>query len=283
LTALTGGGAGALDAIPYTSCVDGQVAVVGTTDDKLYIYVFNSISATAESSPSVIAPDDVGANTGRWLLQLFADAGILQFSTMTLPNGTAAASTTEGAIYHNSATDVTTVGNGATADTLLKTATDVTGQLITGFSSGAGAVAATDTVLQALNKLDGNVNAINRTSEIGIVIDGGGSAITTGIKGSRFIDHAVTITKVTIIDESTSPGSGACVIDIWKDTIANYPPTVADTITASAKPTISSAVYSQDATLTGWTKTISAGDVLRFNVDSCSTMTRASLTLTVTE
>jgi len=37
------------------------------------------------------------------------------------------------------------------------TATAVTGKLITGFSSGAGTVAATDTILQAINKLDGNV------------------------------------------------------------------------------------------------------------------------------
>jgi hypothetical protein len=35
----------------------------------------------------------------------------------------------------------------------------VIGKLITGFSSGAGAVAGTDTILQAINKLDGNVGA----------------------------------------------------------------------------------------------------------------------------
>jgi hypothetical protein len=34
---------------------------------------------------------------------------------------------------------------------------DVTGQLITGFVSGSGTVAATDTILQAINKIDGNV------------------------------------------------------------------------------------------------------------------------------
>jgi len=37
--------------------------------------------------------------------------------------------------------------------------TGVTGKLITGFSSGAGAVAGTDTILQAINKLDGNIGA----------------------------------------------------------------------------------------------------------------------------
>jgi len=35
--------------------------------------------------------------------------------------------------------------------------TGVTGKLITGFTSGAGAVVGTDTILQAINKLDGNI------------------------------------------------------------------------------------------------------------------------------
>ena len=76
---------------------------------------------------------------------------------------------------------------------------------------------------------------------------------------------------------------GNIVIDIWKDTYANYPPTVADTITASAKPTLSSAIKSQDTTLTGWTKTITAGDVLKFKVDSASTVRKVVLTLKLTK
>jgi hypothetical protein len=75
--------------------------------------------------------------------------------------------------------------------------------------------------------------------------------------------------------------SGGIVIDIWKDTTVNFPPTVADTITASAKPTLSSAQISLDAVLTGWTKTFTAGDIMAFNVDSCTTITRVTLTLMV--
>ena len=48
------------------------------------------------------------------------------------------------------------------------------------------------------------------------------------------------------------------------------PPTVADTITASAKPTLSSATKSEDTTLTGWTTAVTAGDVFGFMVDSAS-------------
>jgi hypothetical protein len=76
--------------------------------------------------------------------------------------------------------------------------------------------------------------------------------------------------------------SGSIVVDIWKDTYANYPPTVADTITASAKPTISSATKGQSSTLTGWTTTIAAGDILAFNVDSITTCQRVTLSLKVT-
>ncbi|NPU89977.1 MAG: hypothetical protein HPY87_08895 [Fervidobacterium sp.] len=73
--------------------------------------------------------------------------------------------------------------------------------------------------------------------------------------------------------------TGSIVIDIWKDTHANFPPTVADSITASAKPTLSSARTSYDTTLSGWTKTFNKGDWLLFNVDSASTVKLVTLSL----
>ena len=124
----------------------------------------------------------------------------------------------------------------------------------------------------------GGTLSTTRTTSMGLVIDGGGSAITTGIKGDLHIPVACTITAVDMLADQ----SGSIVIDIWKDTYANYPPTVADTITASAKPTISTALKSEDTTLTGWTVSCSAGDTLRFNVDSCTSITRVALSLKVT-
>ena len=112
---------------------------------------------------------------------------------------------------------------------------------------------------------------------ITFVIDGGGSAITTGQKGHLEIPFAGTIQQVTMMADQT----GSIVVDIWKDTYASFPPTVADTITASAKPTISAAQKSQNSTLTGWTKLVNVGDILAFNVDSCSTITRLTLSLKV--
>jgi hypothetical protein len=114
---------------------------------------------------------------------------------------------------------------------------------------------------------------------ISFLVDGAGATITTGIKGDLQIPFACTISTWTLLADQ----SGSLVVNIWKDTYANYPPTVADKITASAPPTISSSTKGQSSTLTGWTTTISAGDTLRFNVDSVTTIQRVTLALTVTK
>jgi hypothetical protein len=75
--------------------------------------------------------------------------------------------------------------------------------------------------------------------------------------------------------------SGSIQFDLWKDTYANYPPVVGDSITASAKPLVSSTTKGQSATLTGWTTAVAAGDILGVNVDSITTVQRATLSLKV--
>lgn len=118
-----------------------------------------------------------------------------------------------------------------------------------------------------------------QTAALTFVIDGGGQAITTGIKGDIEVPFACTVTAARAFADQT----GSIVVDIWKDTYANFPPTDADSITASAPVTISSATKSQDTTLSGWTTSVSAGDILRFNVDSVSTVQRVTISLTVTK
>lgn len=112
---------------------------------------------------------------------------------------------------------------------------------------------------------------------IAFFIDGGGSAITTGIKGAIRIPFKCEILGAYLLADQ----SGSIAVDIWKDTYANYPPTDADTITSSTPPTITTATKSEDTTLTSWTKTINAGDILMFNVDSATTITWASLVLKI--
>ena len=129
---------------------------------------------------------------------------------------------------------------------------------------------------QMIENYDGS-GFTNQIRTIGISFDGGGSAITTGIKGSITIPYACAVTEATF----TALNSGSIVIDIWSDSYANYPPTDADSITASAPPTITTSTKSQDSTLTGWTQEIPAGNIIYFNVDSCTDITNATLVLKV--
>lgn len=114
-------------------------------------------------------------------------------------------------------------------------------------------------------------------STLNFIIDGGGATISTGVKGDIVVDFACTITAVTLLANQ----SGSIVVDLWKDSYANFPPTGADSITASAKPTISGATKAQDTTLTGWTTSVAAGDIIRVNVDSVTSHQRVTLALTV--
>lgn len=112
---------------------------------------------------------------------------------------------------------------------------------------------------------------------ITFIIDGGGVVITTGVKGDLEIGFDCEITRATLLADQ----AGSIVVDVWADVFGNYPPTVLDTITAAAKPTIVAATKSQDSVLTGWTTLIPAGTTLRFNVDSVSTIQRVTLSLDV--
>jgi hypothetical protein len=76
--------------------------------------------------------------------------------------------------------------------------------------------------------------------------------------------------------------SGSIVIDIWKDTYGNYPPTNADSITNGNEPTLTTSTKSEGTDLSGWTSTdLNEGDILFFNVDSASTLTTITLIMKV--
>jgi hypothetical protein len=122
---------------------------------------------------------------------------------------------------------------------------------------------------------DGSQNAsfVSNTRTLNFVIDGGGSAITTGVKGHIVLDGDYTVTGWTVIADQ----SGSIVVDVNRATYANFPTTAS--IAGSELPTLSSAQKNEDLTLTSWTTTLSARDVLEFEVDSATTVTRVTVAL----
>lgn len=113
-----------------------------------------------------------------------------------------------------------------------------------------------------------------------IVFDGVGGALITGVKGDVPV-HLDPFHRTVKIGgwRLVADQAGDLVIDIWKSDYAGFPPTVANSITAAAQPTLSGSDKAEDTTLTGWTTDIVPGDILRFHIDSASVVTRATLTL----
>lgn len=119
-----------------------------------------------------------------------------------------------------------------------------------------------------------------KTKTIGITISGAGAAITTGVKGDIRLPVACTLIAWTILADQ----SGAIKIDVWRTNFAGYPPVDANSITNGHEPEIpASDDNAEDTNIADWLDvTMDAGDCLRFNVDSCTTITRATLLITVT-
>lgn len=141
---------------------------------------------------------------------------------------------------------------------------------------GAGGTPSSINLTNASALPNSALTATIKATSISFVIDGGGAAITTGVVGDLLVPYACTISKATLQADQ----SGSIVVDIWKLAFAtSTPPTVANTITASALPTLSSAQSKQDTTLTGWTTSVSANDQFRFNVNSATTVQRVTLSL----
>lgn len=152
-------------------------------------------------------------------------------------------------------------GTGDFALILRPPATLSAGHLVT-FPDSAGTVVLVETTVEVIN----------------FIVDGGGSEISTGLKGDVMVEFACTINQVTMLADQ----SGSIVVDIWKQAYADFPPEDANSITASAPPTITTDTDSQDSTLTGWTTSISAGDTLRYNCDSVTDIERVTIALKVT-
>jgi len=207
---------------------------------------------------------------------------------------------------------VTITGDGTAGNPLTGAAAGVTSIATTGLISG-GTITTTGTITtsMATNKLIGRATAGTGVMEeitlgtnlsftgttlnaaggsaltdgsVSFTIDGQGGVITTGFKGFVVIPFDGTITGWELMEISSSPVSSSIVIDTWKDTYANYPPTVADAILTN-KPTLTAATKNQNLapTFIGAGATVTAGDIIGINVDSCTSAVKVFVTYFITK
>jgi hypothetical protein len=136
-------------------------------------------------------------------------------------------------------------------------------------------------VIEASSDVNGTTTIRNLVENMGFTVDGGSSAVTTGFKGCIEASYSGKFIGYTLLSTDSAVTSGSFAIDIWKDTFLNYPPTIADTITGNYKPRLTSQTATTTMTLPGWTTKITEGDIICFNVDSVTSIKRATLILKV--
>ena len=121
------------------------------------------------------------------------------------------------------------------------------------------------------------------TSSVGVTIDGGGNVITTSTPSGPFcqaVNFAGTINAFQIYSSAPASTNASGSIDVWKTNGAM--PTQANDITGTDLPTLNNQQYVKDTSLTGWTTSVSIGDVFCFIASSTiSTTTRMSLNISI--
>lgn len=108
---------------------------------------------------------------------------------------------------------------------------------------------------------------------IPFLISGGGSVISTGMKGWLRIPGNITLSKWELFADQ----SGDIEIDVLKSSYANLPSFAS--IAGSDLPTLSAAQKNQSSALTGWNRSLQTGDWISFVVNSAATVKLATVVL----
>jgi hypothetical protein len=117
-------------------------------------------------------------------------------------------------------------------------------------------------------------DADQNTTGFSFVIGNGDDDIAAGFKLFEESKVKMDISSIKLMGDA----AGSIVLDIWNsgdDTI----PTVADTITATSKPTLSSEQIVVQTVFVGWTVGLDVGDTLGFNVDSVSGLKQVTVSI----
>lgn len=286
-------GAGSLTITPATSTIDGASAFTLIQNQGIAIFsdgtnYFTERGANAQVS-SIVTGCGLSGGT------------ITTTGTIALSQPVNNQTGTSYAIQNSDCGNLVTFSNAGTVTATIAQAGSG-GNFISGWSShlenrGAGAV----TVTPSTSTIDGGTSITLSTNQgvvlfsdgtnyfterglapagtpqlhsITFVLDGGGSPIATGAV-NKFppVDYSCTINRIDV----TGNPSGSITADIWKASGAI--PTAANKISASAPATLSSSQINLNGSLTGWTTSVSVGDVFGATVATVASVTSATIVM----
>jgi hypothetical protein len=231
----------------------GTIADNSITNAKLVDMNADLIKGRANAAGAG-APQDLTAGQVRTIINVDDGADVTSAHTCDTPGG---AGTDGTAIHDNVVDEIHQI-----ADKALPVAAD---EVVIEDSADAWA------------KKRATIESLPKTFNVGLnfIIDGGGSVISTGKKGHIVVPFTGTITGWTILADQ----SGDIVVDVNKSTYAAFAATAS--IAGTEKPTLAAAQKNQDLNLTTWTTTVTAGDIIEFEVDSVTTVERVTVELTI--
>ena len=267
-----------------------------------------TLAVVPDSTVQRVQVQKAGVTTGERPFLNFTEGGAVQVNVSANPSGNridinVSAPIVNTALFALAATSIVagtglTGGGDLSANRTISVVNDTTIQQIQVLNAGttvgarsmlniigSGAIQVSTSANPSSNRIDitvsapsgGSVPSYLYTNILTFVVDGGVSAVTTGIKGDIWVPFTCSVSEWTLLADQT----GSIQWDIWSVPYSNYPASVGNTITGSAKPLISSGIKGQSTTLTGWGTSIASGSTLRFNIDSCTSIQRCTLVLRV--
>ena len=274
---LTATPSGTSGGIPYFSSSTGLASSAALTANALVL------GGGAGGTPTVVG--SLGTTTT--LLHgnasgapTFSAVSLTADVTNTLPvgsGGTGITSGTSGGVPYFSSTSAIAssgaltqyalvTGGGAGAAPAVVSGLGTTTQVLHGNASGLPSFGAITT-----SDLPSNSDLRQFGTTFG---DTGGSALTSGSVVTYAVAYSCTISAWNI-----SVDAGTVTFDIWKVARGSANPTVSNTITASALPALSSNTAARGTTLTGWTTSVTAGDIFGFQLKTVATAKYAEIDL----
>jgi hypothetical protein len=110
-----------------------------------------------------------------------------------------------------------------------------------------------------------------KTFSIGAVFDGGGALPTVDTKSYVLCPNSGTLSKSSIFADIT----GSAQITVYRNSSSSYPPSTS--IVGSLPPSLSGQNFNQYPSLTGWSTSVTAGDIFGFKLDSVTGCTRITV------
>ena len=252
---LDGGSYGITGSVYLTNDNNGFGKSFLSFDDTLYGYKnYVSLTACDTSTNSLTGSINVGiysSNVSAYkaLLTLTSTISQIMFKTANI-------SLIDAQINLNATTSIVSGILRMNANTASTLAYHDTSKNIKSATLGSGLSLSTGTL---------NLSTAIKTGTFGITVDGAGSVPVLGVKNYIVVPYNCIITGWEIIANTT----GNVVVDVWKHTSI---PTVGNSITGIDKPRLVAQQINSNNTLTTWSTTVNAGDIIAFNIDSISTI-----------